>query len=587
MERGARNRRPVAVIGLIAEVDSRTGQSDPGRSGIVLRTDASGPGGGYGEPTMKTVGRLQRHGFDAAVVALALVAGIEVWVGPVRAPRAALAVMVMLWTLALLLRRRFPFAAPVFVFFLYATVSFADRDAVSSLDTGAFTLLLAFWAAGAQEEARQAVASVAIGCATVAVLIERDLWIEPSDGIEEVILGVCLAVAAFVFERRARRTAALEERAVRWEREREGRERVAVAEERRRIARDLHDVVAHGVGVMTVQAGAARLLLEDDPARAREPLLGGRAGGPPGARRVAPAAGDAAPRRARRGVASTARAGRPGGAGGAGSPRRVAGRAGRSRERRRRCRRASSWPPTGSCRRGSQTRASTPARRARAWRCATGTSARAGDQRRRARGRQRRRRPRAGRHARTGRALRRPARRRPATRRRLHHSRQPPTRRERLPTRLPRSPRGRAPRRRRSRGGGRDAAAVSAGAARVRRARDRPRGRLRDRDLGRRPCRDRSCVLVPAVLLYTLPLLLRRRFPFAAPAFAFAVRSAISFSAEAVGSVCVGVRGAAARRSGRSARRTRRATRSPASRSASRASPSPCSGTCASAAATC
>jgi len=32
-------------------------------------------------------------------------------------------------------------------------------------------------------------------------------------------------------------------------------------------------VVAHGVGVMTVQAGAARLLLEDDPARAREPLL--------------------------------------------------------------------------------------------------------------------------------------------------------------------------------------------------------------------------------------------------------------------------------------------------------------------------
>jgi signal transduction histidine kinase len=263
----------VAVFALIAEVDPRTGDSDPGRSDIVLWIDASGPAGGYGGLAMNTAGRFQRHGFDAAVVALALVAEIQVWMGPVLAPPGALAVMVVLWALALLLRRRFPFAAPVFVFFLYGTVSFADRDAVSSLDTGAFMLLLAFWAVGAQQEARQAAAGVAIGCATVAVLIERDLRIEASNGIEEAILGAGLALAAFVFERRARRAAALEERAVRLEREREQRERVAVAEERRRIARDLHDVVAHGVGVMTVQAGAARLLLENDPGRAREPLL--------------------------------------------------------------------------------------------------------------------------------------------------------------------------------------------------------------------------------------------------------------------------------------------------------------------------
>jgi signal transduction histidine kinase len=222
---------------------------------------------------MKTAGRLQRHAFDAAVVALALAAQIEVWAGPVRAPRGALAAIVVLWTLALLLRRRFPFAAPVFVFFLCATVSGTDREAVSSVDTTAFALLLAFWAVGAQQEARRAAAGVAIGCATVAVLVERDLRIDSSEGIEVVILGAGFCLAAFVLERRTRRAAALEERAVRSEREREERERVAVAEERRRIARDLHDVVAHGVGVMTVQAGAARLLLEDDPARARGPLL--------------------------------------------------------------------------------------------------------------------------------------------------------------------------------------------------------------------------------------------------------------------------------------------------------------------------
>ncbi len=46
----------------------------------------------------------------------------------------------------------------------------------------------------------------------------------------------------------------------------------AVIEERNRIARELHDIVAHGMGVMVVQAAAAEQLLDSDPASAREPL---------------------------------------------------------------------------------------------------------------------------------------------------------------------------------------------------------------------------------------------------------------------------------------------------------------------------
>ncbi|NJQ05084.1 sensor histidine kinase [Streptomyces lonarensis] len=64
--------------------------------------------------------------------------------------------------------------------------------------------------------------------------------------------------------------AALEERAARLEREQELEARVAVAAERTRIARELHDVVAHSVSVMVVQADGALYTIPDHPDRTRE-----------------------------------------------------------------------------------------------------------------------------------------------------------------------------------------------------------------------------------------------------------------------------------------------------------------------------
>jgi signal transduction histidine kinase len=74
---------------------------------------------------------------------------------------------------------------------------------------------------------------------------------------------------------RARRlqSVALEERAVAVEREGEERARAAVAEERLRIARELHDVVGHALGVIVVQAGAERATLGPGREPTRETLV--------------------------------------------------------------------------------------------------------------------------------------------------------------------------------------------------------------------------------------------------------------------------------------------------------------------------
>jgi signal transduction histidine kinase len=89
----------------------------------------------------------------------------------------------------------------------------------------------------------------------------------------EVFFGaVVWAVAWFAGDRirqRRERAAAAEERARQAGREAERERRLASAEERTRIARDLHDSAGHAVSVILVQAGAARLLLEQDPARSR------------------------------------------------------------------------------------------------------------------------------------------------------------------------------------------------------------------------------------------------------------------------------------------------------------------------------
>jgi signal transduction histidine kinase len=94
--------------------------------------------------------------------------------------------------------------------------------------------------------------------------------------VVEPLFGIVLWGGAWVIGDRIRlrreRMAELAERARRAELDAEREGRLAVAEERMRIARDLHDSAGHAINVILVQAGAARLHAEGDPQRARAAL---------------------------------------------------------------------------------------------------------------------------------------------------------------------------------------------------------------------------------------------------------------------------------------------------------------------------
>jgi signal transduction histidine kinase len=94
-------------------------------------------------------------------------------------------------------------------------------------------------------------------------------------GSELLHTGLAWAVAWFAGERTRllhEHFAELRERALRADREAERERRLAVAEERARIARDLHDSAGHAINVIAVRAGAARMRHDEDPERSRAAL---------------------------------------------------------------------------------------------------------------------------------------------------------------------------------------------------------------------------------------------------------------------------------------------------------------------------
>jgi signal transduction histidine kinase len=176
-------------------------------------------------------------------------------------------------TLPLLFRRRFPFYAPLAVGAALALSSFVDGRLVPN---GLITVLFgiaAFVLLGMLRDRNQALAGLAFGIGVVAIVAHND----PKGGVGNfvfvsIVFSIAWAIGRLV-SRQFHQAEEARERAEQAEREREERARLAVSDERARIARELHDVVGHSVSVMTVQASAARRLLRPQQEKEREALL--------------------------------------------------------------------------------------------------------------------------------------------------------------------------------------------------------------------------------------------------------------------------------------------------------------------------
>jgi signal transduction histidine kinase len=116
-----------------------------------------------------------------------------------------------------------------------------------------------------------------LGTIAVAALMTFGFLVQDVDPFQAAVLPFAIVLPAWLVGDVVRTTrleaadrARAAERALR---DAEERARSAAAEERRHMARELHDVVAHGVSVMVIQAGAARQVVDTAPDRAAEALL--------------------------------------------------------------------------------------------------------------------------------------------------------------------------------------------------------------------------------------------------------------------------------------------------------------------------
>src|SRR4051794_38512160 len=206
-----------------------------------------------------------RPGDALLAAALAIPSLVQVLVAPI-APRAVGVLIALLATVPIAFRGRNAALAA----FIGSATWWIDTDGYIVLGYVAAALL--FYSLGAHEPDSRRVLAVA-GFEIAAGLVGT---LRSQPAAYEFVAAVSIVIGPTLVGRIVRRQHQQAERLreLTWhlERERERSAYAAVTEERARIARELHDVVAHGVSVIAIQADAAEMALDRDPALARRPL---------------------------------------------------------------------------------------------------------------------------------------------------------------------------------------------------------------------------------------------------------------------------------------------------------------------------
>ncbi len=199
---------------------------------------------------------------------------LQVWLGHSIPARlyASLAAAVLVWGVAF--RRRWPLAAvaPVLVL-MTARIVFGEGSNLQGAAGVGVGVILLFYGLGAFAPARRSVWMLAAGV----VITSLNQVTKPGGGVAALFPMEAFALLLpYAFGRamraRAARELASRDAAERLDAALVTSARAAAHDERSRIARELHDVIAHSVSVMVIQAGGARLVMDEEPDRAEESL---------------------------------------------------------------------------------------------------------------------------------------------------------------------------------------------------------------------------------------------------------------------------------------------------------------------------